>query len=415
MEKVKIGVVGARRGGSMIEYCLTAPHAEVVAICDIRQELIDEWKAKSPDTVTFYKDYDEFLTHDMDAVVLANYATEHAPFAIKALKAGLHVYSEVLPARTLKEAVELVETVEETGNIYAYGENYCYMRAPYEMKRLYKEGKIGEIDYAECEYFHNCEKDWAYLTFGDPDHWRNHVFSTFYCTHSLGPIIHITGLRPVSVIGLESAFNQRRKRVGSHAANFGLEIVTLENGAIVKSGHGSLYKRSIWYSVSGSKGRMESERYDALGSETNYVYLNVDEYEAQYEGDKIERYQPELADEEFTKAGHGGSDAAIMWNFIEKIRGNENADIIDVYEAMDMFLPGIFAFRSILNGNRAEKIPNFRIKEERDLYRNDVTCTDRKIAGDMYVAPSGKGYEEIPMEVYDKVRETFEASLKDKN
>ena len=123
MEKVKIGVVGARRGGSMIEYCLTAPHAEVVAICDIRQELIDEWKAKSPDTVTFYKDYDEFLTHDMDAVVLANYATEHAPFAIKALDKGFNVISEVLPVQPMKEAVELVEAVERSGNKYFFAEN----------------------------------------------------------------------------------------------------------------------------------------------------------------------------------------------------------------------------------------------------------------------------------------------------
>ena len=36
--------------------------------------------------IGYYTDYDEFLKHDMDAVVLANYANEHAPFAIKAMK-----------------------------------------------------------------------------------------------------------------------------------------------------------------------------------------------------------------------------------------------------------------------------------------------------------------------------------------
>jgi len=34
--------------------------------------------------VTTYTDYDRFLEHDMDAVILANYFHEHAPFAIKA-------------------------------------------------------------------------------------------------------------------------------------------------------------------------------------------------------------------------------------------------------------------------------------------------------------------------------------------
>ena len=99
--------------------------------------------------ITFYDNFDEFIKHNMDAVVLANFATEHAPFAIKAMKAGKHVFSEVLPCQTMKEAVELIETVEETGKVYAYGENYCYMPAPVEMRKLYKQGKIGEVEYAE--------------------------------------------------------------------------------------------------------------------------------------------------------------------------------------------------------------------------------------------------------------------------
>lgn len=76
----------------------------------------------------------------MDAVVLANYANEHAPLAIRAMRAGKHVFSEVLPVQNLKEAVELIEAVEETGMTYCYGENYCYMPAPKAMKKLYREG-----------------------------------------------------------------------------------------------------------------------------------------------------------------------------------------------------------------------------------------------------------------------------------
>ena len=50
----------------------------------------------------------------MDAVVLANYATEHATYAIRCLNAGKHVLSEVLPSETMAQAVELIETVEKT-------------------------------------------------------------------------------------------------------------------------------------------------------------------------------------------------------------------------------------------------------------------------------------------------------------
>ena len=126
MKKVRIGVMGAYRGSSMINYCESSDNAQVVAICDKWVEGLECQKALLNDpNITYYTDFEDFIKHDMDAVVLANYANEHAPFAIKAMKAGKHVFSEVLPVQTLKEAVELIETVEETGKVYAYGENYC--------------------------------------------------------------------------------------------------------------------------------------------------------------------------------------------------------------------------------------------------------------------------------------------------
>ena len=123
-EKIKIGVLGAYRGTSMINYCEIAKSAEVVAICDKFEPALERQKELlKDDRITYYTEFDEFLKHDMDAVVLANYANEHAPFAIRCLNAGKHVFSEVLPCQTLKEAVELIETVEKTGKVYAYGEN----------------------------------------------------------------------------------------------------------------------------------------------------------------------------------------------------------------------------------------------------------------------------------------------------
>lgn len=107
MEKVRIGVLGAYRGSSMINYCKRADNAEVVAICDKLPEALEAQRENADGLdITFYDNFEDFIKHDMDAVVLANYANEHAPFAIKALNAGKHVYSEVLPVQTMKEAVE---------------------------------------------------------------------------------------------------------------------------------------------------------------------------------------------------------------------------------------------------------------------------------------------------------------------
>lgn len=413
--KVKIGVLGGHRGSSMIDYCEKSENAEVVAICDKNTDVLNTQKEKlKNNNITYYDNFEDFIKHDMDAVVLANYANEHAPFAIKALKRGLHVFSEVLPCQTMKEAVELIETVEETGLIYAYGENYCYMPAPYEMKKLYKQGKIGEFEYGECEYIHNGEPIWPSITYGEKHHWRNDMYSTFYCTHSLGPIIHMTGLRPVSVIGFEGTQTERKMRVGAKSGLFAIEMVTLENGGIIKSVHGWLYKNSIWYSAYGSKGRMECGREsDKNSGHINKIYVDYDEYSGGYDTDKSESYEPKQGMEDKTEGfGHGGSDFYSMYNFIEKIKGNPDAETIDVYEAMDMYLPGMFAYRSILKGNVPMAIPNLRNKEERDKWRNDTACTDSKVAGDMLLPTFSKGTPQIDDGVYEHVKKLWNDECK---
>lgn len=411
MKKVRIGVLGAYRGSSMINYCKRADNAEVVAICDKSPEALEAQRKISDGlNITFYENFEDFIKHDMDAVVLANYANEHAPFAIRAMKLGLHVFSEVLPCQTMKEAVELVETVEETGKIYAYGENYCYMPAPYEMKKLYRQGKIGEFEYGECEYIHNCESIWPSITYGERDHWRNNKYSTFYCTHSLGPIIHMTGLRPVSVIGFEGVRNERNLRTGAKGGQFGIEMVTLENGGIVKSIHGGLYKNSIWYSAYGSKGRMECGREDAEDGHIYKIYVNADAFSGDYQNEKLDSYEPKndvVADVE--GFGHAGSDFYSMYHFVEKINGNKDADTIDVYEALDMFLPGMFAYRSILKGGIPMEIPNLRDKSVRKQWSDDTACTDPKVAGDMLLPTFSKGTPDIDDGVYEHMKNLWEA------
>ena len=317
MEKIKIGVLGAYRGMSMIGFCSKYEQAELVAVCDKYQPALDKCEkslAGSGAKPTFYKDFDEFLKHDMDAVVLANYATEHAPFAVRCLKAGKHVISEVMPVQTLKEAVELVEAIEESGKVYAYAENYCYMPAPTEMRRLYKEGKLGEFQYGEGEYVHDCNGIWPDITYGDPNHWRNNAYATFYCTHSLGPIIHVTGLRPVSVVGFELPIPERMTELGCKGGlgSGGIEMVTLENGGVIKSFHACGLIRepsSVWYSIYAKKGSIESNRWGKTVERVN-VY---------YEGEPDETsYSPKpanVSDLSKDMTGHGGGDFYTMYYF----------------------------------------------------------------------------------------------------
>ena len=115
MQKPRIGVFGAFRGLSMIDMFLIYPGAELVAVCDRHLpslEKVREHAKKHNTEVALYENFDDFIEHDMDAVVLANCANEHAPLAIPGLDKGLHVLSECLPCETPAQAVALVETLK---------------------------------------------------------------------------------------------------------------------------------------------------------------------------------------------------------------------------------------------------------------------------------------------------------------
>ncbi|PWM73111.1 MAG: hypothetical protein DBX59_05290 [Bacillota bacterium] len=438
MKKIKIGVLGGFRGKSMIDWCLqNGGETEVVAICD-RSETVRAAVQKSLNEVSssakLYDNFDEFLSHGMDAVVLANYANEHAPFAVRCLEKGLHVFSEVLPVQTLAEAVKLVEAVEKSGKIYVYGENYCYFPATLEMKRLYRNGVLGTFEYGEGEYVHNCEPIWPNITYGDPEHWRNTMSAFFYCTHSAGPLLHITGLRPVKVTGFEIPPDERSRSMGAKSGAGAVEMITLENGGIVKSLHAlSLVKNSVWYSVYGTKGRAESQRENAGSASVSKIYLKNDTA-AHPDGEWAEYFpSPDGGEPKSGKFGnereadyrvaedngnpdarlsfgHYGSDYFTMENFVRAIRG-EPADVADVYEALDMAFIGMFAHFSALSGGASMEIPNFRDKSVRERFRNDTRCCDKKVAGEQLLPSSSASAEEIPQSVYDAVRKKYIDSL----
>ena len=413
MGKIKVGVFGAARGQTMINVLANHPDAELVAVCDKYRPLLDNVQKLADDRglkVTTYENFEDFYNHDMDAAVLANYANEHAPFGVRLLKSGRHVMSEVLPCETMAQAVELIEAVEESGKIYAYAENYCYMSGPFEMRRRYENGEIGEVQYAEGEYIHDCSSIWPQITYGEKNHWRNRMWSTFYCTHSLGPILTVTGRRPVQVVGFETNTNTKRgeKAMSRVMSAGGLEMVTLDNGAVAKSIHGGLKREpgSINYEIYGTNGMMETHRWD--GS-TMAVYI---------EGEKLCRgelthYKPEpfITSELAQKtSGHGGSDFYTTHFFIEKILGKPEGQkySIDVYGAVDMGICGILAYRSILSGNAPVRVPDLRDKKQRDEYRNDYTCTNPAVAKDKLLPVSAHfDIESIPDSEYEKCRASW--------
>jgi len=391
---IRVGVIGVGRGSG---FAHNAKHAgmELVALCDHWEERLDQAGKQHPG-VTTYTDYDKFLEHDMDAVILANYFHEHAPFAIKALKAGKHVMSETSACKTLGEAVALVRAVEKSGKIYKLAENYCYFAYNQEMKRLYEKDEIGELMFAECEYVHPMlARSGNHISPGRK-HWRNNIPSTYYCTHALGPIMYITGTRPVSVNAHAIPYSDRdseirHARMGDAAATILCKMDNRANtviNGIGLRGHGN------WYRLHGTRGLMENLRTNGNQNQLRIVHEQWDKKK----GDVDEKiYNPDFPvhADLARSTGHGGGDFYTEFFFAHAIRTGKQP-FLDVYRGVDMTIVGIQAWRSCLDNGNGYEIPDFRKEDPRRKYAKDNWSPFAEDRGKSQPPPSVEGFKKIP-------------------
>ncbi|MFH1904428.1 MAG: Gfo/Idh/MocA family oxidoreductase [bacterium] len=373
-DKIEVGVVGVGRGAGFAKGAGELVGMELVALCDTWEERLK--KLGEELSVTTYTDYDKFLEHDMDAVILANYFHQHAPFAVKALKAGKHVMSETSACFTIAQGVELIREVEKSKKIYMLAENYPYMVFNQEMRKLYKAGKVGEFMYGEGEYVHPGDADFVNRISPGINHWRNWIPATYYCTHSLAPIMFITETMPVKLNGFVMPYAQddpvqaRNARRNDAASMIALRM---NNGAVVKLLQVILRGHGIWVRIHGSQGLMENLRH----GERNMLRVVREQYHEKITKPIEQIYAPNFPvfADIAKKAGHGGGDFFMNYHFAEAIRKGRQP-FLDVYRSVAMSCVGILAYRSALNDSNTLDIPDFRKETVRKKYENDHWSPD---------------------------------------
>jgi predicted dehydrogenase len=371
---IRVGVVGIGRGQGFARGAAENLGMKLVALCDNWEEKLNQVGKEL--NVATYTDYDKFLEHDMDAVILANYFHQHAPFAVKALKAGKHVMSETAACSTLAEGVELVEAVEKSGKIYMFAENYPYMVFNQEMRRLYQAGKLGTFMYGEGEYVHPMSADEKNRISPGVNHWRNWIPATYYCTHALAPIMFITDSVPVKVNGFVMPFVEDDQafamtaRVNDPAS---MIAVRMDNGAVVKLLQVGLRGHGVWVRIHGSKGLMENLRT----GDRNMLRVVREQYNEKRTDPEEMIYHPDFPEhhDEAMKAGHGGGDFFMNYHFANAIQTGKQP-YLDVYRGVVMACVGILAYRSALNDSNTVEVPDFHKKSVRAKYKNDHWTPD---------------------------------------
>ena len=375
MKKIKIGIFGVGRGMDLAKDFMLLG-ADIVAICDFNEERLEEATKKVGKDTAVYSDFDSFIEHDLDAVVLANYFHEHTPFAIKCFEKGIHVFSECISNGTMAEGIELLKAFEKSNSIYMLAENYPQMIFNREMKRVCDGGTLGKILYAEGEYNHpgdpndvKFKKTYNYF----PEHWRNFLPRSYYITHSLGPVMWATGATPKKVTSFASFAPIEGDAPTASFSGDRVSIVTTQNddGSIFRiTGCAAFGGHHYAYRICGTEGQIENLR--GMG---NKVMLRYNGWSKPEGMDEVNLYEPKWNDpdeEIFKTSGHGGGDYLTARVFLDCIKkGKQPEHPFDIYSAINMSSVAILSHRSMLEGGKPYDIPDFTKEEDCKLYEND--------------------------------------------
>src|ERR671917_313870 len=120
---LRVGVLGAGpiSQAAHFEACRKAKNAELYAICDVAEDLLERMSAIHAPREA-YADYDAMLADpNVDAVIVAIADQFHAPMSRKALEAGKHVLVEKPMGVTVAECEELRDAARTSGLVVQVG------------------------------------------------------------------------------------------------------------------------------------------------------------------------------------------------------------------------------------------------------------------------------------------------------
>jgi predicted dehydrogenase len=187
-EPVKVGFIGTGDEGNILLNEHPPEYMNVVAIADLRptnrdrafkgdgnddrmgliRKLGDE-KAK---TIRQFNNHRELIAAKdelgLEAVVIAVPLNQHAPIALEAMEAGLHVLTEKLMAHNITECKQMIRKATEKNLRLAVGHQRHYSVLYDNANELLKTGVLGDIKYIRAQWHRN-------NSFPGSDSWRKGV------------------------------------------------------------------------------------------------------------------------------------------------------------------------------------------------------------------------------------------------
>ncbi|MGB1074716.1 MAG: Gfo/Idh/MocA family protein [Flavobacteriales bacterium] len=394
--KVRVAVFGLGNRGQvlidMLTWLVEEGHAEVTALSDINPAKIEKslaqvaaFQSTVPDVFTGSEDawLEAMQPHVADLALICTPWELHTPMALSAMRAGLHVASEVPIAYTAEDCIALVKTAEQTQRHCIMLENCCYNGEELGLLRMIEEGVFGTLTHAECAYLHDLRALMLDPTYYE-DRWRlkHHLQrnGNLYTTHGLGPVcMYFDILRGdtlthlVSMSSREAALSEALSR--SEDSSLQAMASSVKCGDVNTTLIGTASGKSVMLQFDTHAGRPYNRLNKVIGSKAvHYGYpsrLYVDHgptwdwHGWLSEGDAAEmrdRYAHPLwtrlqALSAQHPQGHGGMDFVMMYRLVRCLNAGVALDL-NVYDGALWSLVGALSEESVSAGSAKVDIPD---------------------------------------------------------
>lgn len=197
---VKIGVAGAYGafGLKHLDALANIENAEVTAVFGPNQDKISAL-ASERHIATACSDYDDFLSQDVDAVILSTPTQLHCAQSVQAMRAGKHTFAEIPMADSLSDAEQMDAVQKETGVVGMVGHVRRFNPSHQWVKKRIDAGEftIQQMD-AQTYFFRRTNTNAK----GEPRSWTDHLLWHHAC-HTIDLFIYQTGEVPSEVFGLQ--------------------------------------------------------------------------------------------------------------------------------------------------------------------------------------------------------------------
>jgi predicted dehydrogenase len=155
MKKYNVGIVGyGWVAGAHIAAINATAHAQVTAVFSSRKLDEAELSAKHGTPIKCFTDYEAFLKSNIDIVDICSMPAQHRNQAVAAAEAKKHIILEKPMAMSLKDCRDIVAAAEKNKVKGCVCFECRYSGQFVSTKALLDEGLLGDLHYAEVDYYH---------------------------------------------------------------------------------------------------------------------------------------------------------------------------------------------------------------------------------------------------------------------